>query len=661
MTSRTVGIRLFAALLLFVTLAGATAQVSAQDSGEGVSTTDLLSAYVSVSCSSDAGTTSCSFTPVDTSAESLFIPDSFLCSTVISTSASFVEGGLYQELSGGGIFVQLDGIVSASGGATYVLSQAGLSSDTAGDGLACSSTGDVGSGDETVNEEVTEEPTSEPETGEVTPEASPIVEVTPDAGEGIGNIDGQAPRDGEVVSETQSEVQVAPVADVTVGAVVYNCTTDPAGADPGTVGTCTLASGVTISVAVGGTPTGSDSTSGSGTVSFLVPGGSALVFTEDTSTLATGFQPLYGSDAYLTASEGASVTFVNITETIAGRLQIVNGSCPTSGESRTEFRVIEPRSVAAASTLSCSATGGTIFQIYGGSLGPDGISVVTGSDGAWRGYLPPAIYTVVDDSEESADVTVIADDVSLVIVVDYISAPLGVLNVSRFDCTDESNSGVEISFSGQQPDEASDTDCEASDGDITIEVQAEVSTASMMAFSLGSDGVAEVELPSGSYILTDDFTGEQAAFTLDAGTRVFASIADIALSDDGVGPGGGNGGDGDGDGTGNPGGGDGSGGGNNGGGDGTGSPDGGDGSGNGNNGGTGTGDGDGSTSGGVDAGTTEDLSDDAEIAAVNALPAAGVAAPVRQPGVDLGLFSLIAITLALGAVATRRRFGRDPR
>jgi hypothetical protein len=437
------------------------------------------------------------------------------------------------------------------------------------------------------------------------------------------------------IAVEQQPAELAP--NVTIVIAAFDCDVDPGSSDPATSSDCAPSAGVDIAVAIDGVASGVQTTDLNGTIAISVPDASAIDLVEDPMTIPSGYHAVGNGDAHIPASDGATVTFIHLAQAVAGRLQIVNGSCPTSGDSRTEFRIIEPRSVAEASTPACLVTNGALFTITGGPLGAGAITVTTGSDGAWRGYLIPGDYTVFDDSGASGLVTVVADDVSVAIVVDYVSAPLGVLNVSRFSCTEGDQTKTVISFQSGEPTVGDDDNCDLTDGELSIDVLEEVSAESVTTFDLGPDGSGEIELPGGSYVLTDLLTGESASFTLHAGSRLYAVVQELKISNDGVGgsdpgvtpkptktprPGGdGTGGDGDGDGDptpapNNPG-------------DGSGAPSGGDDVGS-----------DGS-SGPVDNGA-----DGKEIAGVTTLPSAGA---YDRGGDESQIFLLMALlTLAFG-------------
>jgi hypothetical protein len=585
----------------------ASAQESGAEPGSGVS--------VSVSCLFDeaSGLSTCDFTPVDSAGgavSGITIPGEILCAPV---SGDYAGGAIYTALPDGlgSASVTFVGAVSVGGTASYTVDLAGGPVEAAGGSLVCESAAPTEP--DVTTDDVGDEPI--------------VVDTTTDEG---------GPIDGELeISEDETSGEIAEVENVTITIYAYDCVSDPNGADPAEYSDCTPSEGIELAATVDGEDAGTVTTDINGWATFSALDGSAFVVAENLSTLPDGYEPYGNGVAFITAEADSVIVFIHLTEPLVGRLQIVNGSCPTSGEDRTEFRVIEPASVAAADAPECAATGGTIFTILGGTLAEGGISVVTGDDGAWRGFLPAGTYTVVDDSGASGEVTVIVDDISVVVVVDYISHPIGVLNVSRFLCEAEA-AGIEITFFGSEPSVGDDDGCDPVDGTITIDVVSEVSAASVVTFDLGADGVEEIELEPGDYVLSDDNTGETANFTIEGGTRLFAVVQDLVVSDDGVGNPGGEDPGGE-----NPGGnpapdpGDGTGGA---GGDGTGNPS--------------TGNPDGGTDGGVDAGESVGGTSDGDY--VTQLPATGVES--GDMGADGLLLALLTLSggLVAGAVALQR-------
>jgi len=236
----------------------------------------------------------------------------------------------------------------------------------------------------------------------------------------------------------------------------------------------------------------------------------------------------------------------------------------------------------------------------------------------------------------------VAANISVVIAVDYVSAPLGVLNVSRFLCNNQEDGGIIVEFDGHRTSYEHNHDCSPTNGDITIELQSEVSLTSVTTVRLGPDGNEDIELASGSYVLTDESTGKTASFDILAGRRIYAAIVDRVIGGDGIGT----------DDPDDPGG-----------SDGTGSGDeptpvpGGDNTGGEDNSGSGDGSGvdNGSTDGGVEAGGSGDAVTGDAVADVTALPNTGSHSSGNSTELWLALLAVASIAGAAGAVTLAQR------
>jgi len=358
-------LRAFTVALLLAVSLGALSHVAAQDASS-----DGSQASVDVSCWTDdaTGGTACAFTPGPAGAVSwLTVPAAILCAPVLSTGvATWGADGVSQGIddSNGSIVIAFEGTVSAGGGASYGASLAGVG-DTSieGAGIVCGDDETVGSDDVTDPTEIpnADGTESSPESDDATPTAEDNVDSPPV----IQEDPTEAPVDNEVVADT-----------VTVA--VYDCSVDPGLADPATVAECLPSEGVSISGTADSVDVGAQSTDASGSVVYTVNDLAALSFTEDVNTVHAGYSPLGSGSVSGTASDGLVLSIVNIG---GGRLQIVNGSCPTAGDAHTEFRVIEPQSVTANSVPACEVTPGAAFTISGGGLSGS-IVVTTGEDGA---------------------------------------------------------------------------------------------------------------------------------------------------------------------------------------------------------------------------------------------------------------------------------------
>ncbi len=333
----------------------------------------------------------------------------------------------------------------------------------------------------------------------------------------------EAVPDSGAVGMASEATPTEEVVTVSIPVTVFTCSADPGPGDPATSGVCAGADGVEIAYSIDDVPATPVTTSGGGTALLEVPEGSA-VFVEE--TVPAGYLPIGDGTAWIaSAADGDAVTFVNVVETALGRLQIVNGSCPTSGEARTEFRVLGPHAISAAATPVCSPTAKAVFTITGGTLPEGGIQAITDDNGVWRGYLTAGDYTVIDDSGASERATVETDELTVVIVIDYFRPPTGVLVIQRWVCTEGEEERTDIVIDG----DASGPGCGLADGQMSLSTVAEASAASSITFSLGSDGTATMTLPAGTYVLTDLSSSASAQVSVAAGRTTRASVRTISL------------------------------------------------------------------------------------------------------------------------------------
>jgi len=318
-------VRAVVALLLFSAIVGSIGTAAAQDG-------DSASPSVGVSCWSDtaSGGTACSFAPDPAgSVDWLAVPSSVFCAPVINTgAASWDADGVSQSIddSNSAITLTFDGIVSAGGSASYSANVVGVGASTiGGSALACGSSNDGSSvGSDEVGDP-TEVPSDVPAVG------------TPDDGSGPANIDDTSDTPPSTIDEAPTDVPTSDVVDASVTVIVYDCSVDPNGADPATVGGCLPSAGVNVSGTADSGPLGTQTTDGAGAATFSAVPDDAVTFTEDAGTVRAGYAPIGSGSVGGTASDGLVLAISNIA---SGRLQIVNGSCPTAGETRTEFRVI---------------------------------------------------------------------------------------------------------------------------------------------------------------------------------------------------------------------------------------------------------------------------------------------------------------------------------
>ncbi len=342
-----------------------------------------------------------------------------------------------------------------------------------------------------------------------------------------------APDDGETgVPETETEIPPAasetpdePVSAAAVGVavIVYLCSADYAGGDPAGSADCGPANGVDVAVAADGTSLGVQTTDPTGAVEVDAPDGSQVVFSEVQSTLPAGYVPNGDGVSSVTAVAGASATIINIAVETAGRVQISNGQCPTSGEARTQFIVVGPLAVQAAG-LGCEPHGGTTLTL----TGPGGsYSAGTDGDGNWIGTLPIGSYTIAN-ANGSAELDVQAGATTIVLVVDYVPGPKGTLTIQRFDCA-EGSEGTTITIDGGPNNDS----CLPSGKSVSVSAVVgadDPPPPAPLVIDLGEDGSTSIDVAAGGYVVTDGPTGVSAAVQVDEGSSVTATINSTILT-----------------------------------------------------------------------------------------------------------------------------------
>ncbi len=396
--------------------------------------------------------------------------------------------------------------------------------------------GDVSIGDDSttgIAEEpiATNTPVSPPaQPSEATDE--PVIEVTEtptptdtpggiggDEGTGVSTGDGSPTPDStsnetptEEVSPTPTPTEAVEAASVGVSVTIYTCSSAFGGGNPGGDANCSPAPGVGVTASTSEGPIGTLATNGAGVASFDAPEDAEVLFVEDQSTLPSGYVPDGNGSASVTASSGASSYIVNIQVSTAGRLQVSNGQCPTSGEARTQFIVVGPLAVQ-SSALGCEPRAGASLTV----TGPGGTySVVTDGAGNWIGTVPVGSYTI-SNANASAGLEVVAGATTIVLAVDYVPGPKGTLSIQRYDCAD-GDEGTTITIGGG-PNNGS---CVPSDKSVSV-ASAEGGAAPLV-IDLGEDGTTSVDVAAGNYIVTDGPTGASAPVQVAEGESVTAAI-----------------------------------------------------------------------------------------------------------------------------------------
>lgn len=346
--------------------------------------------------------------------------------------------------------------------------------------------------------------------GVSTGDGTPIPDLSPTETETVASEASPTP------SETPDEVVKA--ASVGVSVKIYICGTDYAGGDPASDANCGPASAVDVSVSADGNSLGTITTDNSGTATIDTPEGSQITFAEVQPTLPSGYVPNGNGTASVTAESGGSVSIVNIEVQTAGRLQISNGQCPTSGDARTEFIVVGPLAAQAAG-LGCEPHGGTSLTVSG----PGGTYTAhTDAGGNWIGTLPIGSYTI-SNSGGSAELDVEAGATTIVLVVDYVPGPKGTLTIQRYDCA-QGVEGTTITIDGGPNNDS----CLPSNQ--RVSVSAAGGGAAPLVIDLGDDGATSVDVAAGGYVVTDGPTGASATVDVTEASSVTATINSTILT-----------------------------------------------------------------------------------------------------------------------------------
>ena len=213
-----------------------------------------------------------------------------------------------------------------------------------------------------------------------------------------------------------------------------------------------------------------------------------------------------------------------------GRIQIVNGTCPTADdEARTRFTVIDPDAmrIQAAADEGCAGNADRTFTVTGGNLPDDGITLTVDGDGVYRGHLEPGDYTITEDATGEAtavgEVTVREDGIVVVVVINYEPAVTGRLHIVRYVCTDGDVEGTTIYVDQDptpgRPCAAADGDFQLNDGD--LDGGKPIDT---------EDGEIALNMPIGSHVLTDLASGTLADLSIAEGVTTKVVVVEVVLT-----------------------------------------------------------------------------------------------------------------------------------
>lgn len=374
-----------------------------------------------------------------------------------------------------------------------------------------------------------EEPAASP-----APSESPAPSDEPASPEApAGETPAAAPAATEETEEVEAAVEAADEpATINVSILAVNCATAPATVVPGVVPDgCTAASGLKFEATVDTVSLGTFTTNGSGLVQVGALDGEILTVTEDLSSVSDGYEAVSATST-VTVAAGAALTLVHvetdaepIPPVVVGRVQLTQGRCPTSGETRTELTYIEPASLRAAADEGCQGVAGAEFQITINEADTLAAAAVEGikrtdANGNWRGELPVGSYIVTHvASGQSLEIEVVADEVSTVVAIDYIKADPsteGTLSIRRFACPGTADT-TEVTVAAAEPTPREG--CEAENGTFQLNDGEPFS-------GVDDDGAVTFTLPTGTYAFTDLTGGDGAGaeVTVAAGATTWVMV-----------------------------------------------------------------------------------------------------------------------------------------
>lgn len=499
-----------AMMLALVGIAGAV-RATAQE-------TTPVSVSVGCSPSSVDGTTSCTFSA--SGGDQLIVPYEAICGTMISSSGVAGASGYESSVGSPVVSVVLSNSAAASGGAAYTVVSGGNASSASGLAVVCidstippsaptdesttETNTDFGSAvDETTEPtEDTAPPSDVSGTPEVTEEATETVETdeggaSPEATEATG--DEIEPANVVVDPSTTPEPSATLGASASITVLSYLCATDPGAADPAGAG-CTAAVGVPYTATDVDGVEGPTSTDGSGVATFTSNVGSSLVVKQGTAAALSGYVPRGDGILEVQSLTGdTTLTFVNIIKAELGRLQIVGGLCPTTGESRTEWTLSDPDGIQTAAVTTCQPNSGAVFTLSSPALPGGSMTVRLESNGVWRGYVPAGSYTAIaPDGTESGSLSVFDNYTSVAVAMTYEQQELGSLVLEHFLCTDGDNG----EFLSVNPSGAPDGSC--SSAGTTLYVSDTSSSAGPTAVTIAPNGTTTFNFKPGEYEVTSD-------------------------------------------------------------------------------------------------------------------------------------------------------------
>lgn len=361
--------------------------------------------------------------------------------------------------------------------------------------------------------------TDEGEDSGVLPETSLEGETGTSTGAATGESEGltqETEESGEV--ETTDEPILHPLV-----VTVFNCETDPGASLPQDHPDCSAVVAASVVVQVASVSVGDQPTDVNGQASFEIEEGSTAVISQDPTTVPAGYSAAIPVEVLV---EGpAAAQLVNVADEVVppatqGAFQIASGQCFTGGDPYTEIMIVGPMVRAAAQ--ECGPLAGAGFTITGGSL-TEPMGLTTDGGGSWTGYLDPGDY-VISRAGASVGFSIIVDQITVAVAVDWIAGPKGTVGVQRYTCTEGDINGTVITLIDGGGGGAPNASCVASDAN----VQLFSSGSSAEPLNLNGNGT-EVPVAAGEYVVRD-VTGVEQALTVVEGGFIQALIVEIRLT-----------------------------------------------------------------------------------------------------------------------------------
>ena len=201
-----------------------------------------------------------------------------------------------------------------------------------------------------------------------------------------------------------------------------------------------------------------------------------------------------------------------------GLVEIDKIFCPTEGESRTDFIVIEPGSASAQNHMEegCEIGAGVNFTISGGDLEED-LHETTNAQGEIELELAPGEYTITEDvSGDSETFTVLEGELTVIVVINLVAEEEdeAIVKIVKLSC-ESGDTGVVFSVNGENLPEGAEG-CEEGDAAFTLNDGDPfvVDGALTMSVPTGTHTLAEIAPNEGSVEFDAELTEDVIDVTI---------------------------------------------------------------------------------------------------------------------------------------------------